>query len=112
MTTSKSSDADDHSKAIPHFMADKIVAIPFPVRPRHVQYGPLARVLDFLAWKDRLANEVDCHAKETLEQIEKLSIAEMKLWLIRRLLEIYDHGDHKDLYRLYEILHEKSPDGA
>jgi hypothetical protein len=115
MIASKSGDAGNHSKAVSKSKIEKVVAIPFPVRPRQVRYGPLAKIFDFLAWKNchsGEASEADDSTSKTLEQIMKLSLAEQKLWLIRGILEIYDFGDRKEFYKLYEILCEKSPDSA
>lgn len=112
MITSESGEIDNPSTAVSKSTIDKVVAIPFPVCPRRVHYGPLAKVLDFLTWKNRLNSEADHSINKTLEEIAKLSIAEQKLWLIRRILEIYDYGDRKDLYNLCEILYEESPDRA
>lgn len=75
----------------------------------------LQRYSIFWDWKNchnGEANEADDSPSKTVEQITKLPIAEQKLWLIRRILKIYDFGNQKDFYKLYEILCEKSPDGA
>src|ERR1044071_1595078 len=81
---------------------DNIVVIPSPVLPRRVAYGPLAKVLDFLAWKNSHDTEADECGSKTLEQVMKLSIAEQQLWAIRMIFEMYDRGDRKDFYKLYE----------
>lgn len=115
MIASKSGDVGNHTKAVPKSIIDKVVAIPFPVRPRQVRYGPLAKVFDLLAWKNchnGEASEADESTSKTLEQITKLPIAEQQIWVIRKLLEIYDSGDREGLQKLYEILCEKSSDGA
>lgn len=115
MIASKSGDFGNHSKATPKFIIDKVVAIPFPVHPRHVRYGPLAKVFDFLAWKschNGEDSEADDSTSKTLEQITKLPIAEQQIWVIRKLLEIYDSGDREGLQKLYEILCGKSSDSA
>lgn len=91
---------------------DNIIAIPFPIYPRRVQHGQVAKILDFSAWKSCQKSEADNSTNETLEQIMKLSIAEQKIWVIRRLLEIYDYGDRKDLHKICEILYGEVPDGA
>jgi hypothetical protein len=89
-----------------------IIAIPFPIYPRRVRHGQIAKILDFSAWKSCHKSEVDDSTNETLEQIMKLSIAEQKIWVIRRLLEIYDCGDRGDLRKICEILYGEVPDGA
>jgi hypothetical protein len=115
MIPSKSGDIGNHSKAVSKSIINKVVAIPFPVHPRQVRCGPLAKVFDFLAWKNchnREASEADGSTDKTLEQITKLPITEQQIWVIRKLLEIYDSGDKEGLQRLYEILCEKSSDSA
>lgn len=112
MITSKSSGVELASKAVPQPVLDKVVAIPFPVFPHRVRYGPNARVFDFSAWKDCHHSEADDSTSDALEQIMKLSLAEQKLWVIRRVLEIYDFGDRKSFYKLYKILCDKPPDSA
>jgi hypothetical protein len=99
---------------------DNIVAIPFPVYPRPVIYGELAKVLDFLTWKEQHkmtkgngesqngANGED----KTIEEVKKLSLAEQKLWVIKRLLEVFEYADREDLDKLYEILSKEPPNGA
>lgn len=89
-----------------------IIAIPFPIYPRRVRQGQAAKILDFSDWKESHKNGADDRGDETLEQIMKLSIAEQKLWVIRRLLEIYDRGDRGDLHKICEILYGEAPDGA
>jgi hypothetical protein len=91
---------------------DNIVVIPSPVLPRRVGCGPLAKVLDFLAWKNSHTREGDESANKTLEQVMKLSIAKQQLWAIRTIFEMYDRGNRKDFYKLYEILCERSTDPA
>ena len=112
MITSEGSGVEPVNKAVPQTVIDKVVAIPFPVFPRRVRYGPIAKVFDFSAWKDCHHSEVDASTSDALEQIMKLSLAEQKLWLIRRVLEIYDFGDRKSFYNLYEILCDNFPDSA
>jgi len=112
MIAPESNDVGNHSMAVEQSIIDKVVAIPFPVLPRRVGRGPLAKVLDFLAWKNSPNSEADECASKTLEQVMKLSIAEQQLWAIRMIFEIYDRGDRKDFYKLYEILCENSPDPA
>jgi hypothetical protein len=98
-------------------LPDKVVAIPFPMHPRRVIYGELAKVLDFLTWKERhkmtkgngeATNGKNSEAK-TIEEVKKLSLAEQKLWVIKRLLEVFEYADREDLEKLYEILSEKEP---
>jgi len=101
-----------YSKAVEQYITDKVVAIPFPVLPRRVERGPLAKVLDFPAWKNSHDSEGDERASKTLNQVMKLNIAEQQLWAIRMIFEMYDRGDRKDFYKLYEILCENSPDPA
>lgn len=48
MIASKSGELGNHRKAETKYIIDKVVAIPFPVGPRQVRYGPLAKVFDFL----------------------------------------------------------------
>ena len=96
---------------------DKVVALPFPIYPRRVLYGELAKVLDFIAWKERNMVKTNGEAEngeneKTLEELQKLSIAEQKLWLIKRLLEVMEYADREDLQRLYEILTKEPPEGA
>jgi hypothetical protein len=112
MITSKSSDVEHDGKAVPRPLIDKVVAIPFPVFPRRVRYGPIAKVFDFSAWKDCHHSAANDSTSDALEQIMKLSLAEQKLWVIRRVLEIYDFGDRESFYNLYEILCDNSPDSA
>jgi hypothetical protein len=105
-------DRNSYSEASTQFIVSKVVAIPFPIYPRRVQYGQFAKVLDFSAWKNCHESEADDSTNETLEQVMKLSLAEQKLWVIRRLLEIYDYRDKGDLHRICEILYGEVPDGA
>jgi hypothetical protein len=96
---------------------DKVVALPFPIFPRRVLYGELAKVLRFIAWKERNMAKTNGEAEKgkdqkTLEEIQKLSIAEQKLWVIKRLLEVIEYADREDLQRLYEILTREPPEGA
>lgn len=96
---------------------DNVVAIPFPIFPRRILYGELAKVLDFIAWKERNMAKTNGEAengedKKTLEEIQKLSIAEQKLWVIKRLLEVLEYADREDLQKLYEILTKEPPEGA
>ena len=112
MITSEGSGVEPVNKAVPQTVIDKVVAIPFPVFPRRVRYGPIAKVFDFSAWKDCHHSEADDSTSDALERIMKLSLAEQKLWLIRRVLEIYDFGDRESFYNLYEILCDNSPDSA
>ena len=97
--------------------SDNIVAIPFPIQPRCISYAESAKVIDFTDWRQRHFLETRVEAEQgaradSLEELEKLSLAEQQIWLIRKLLEIYDSGDRANLHRLYEILCEKSPDSA
>lgn len=112
MITSKGSGIGHASKAVPQPVIDKVVAIPFPVFPRRVRYGPIAKVFDFSTWKNCHHSEADDSTSDELEQILKLSLAEQKLWVIRRVLDIYDFGDRESFYNLYEILCDNSPDSA
>ena len=112
MITSEGSDVEHDGKAVPRPIIDKVVAIPFPVFPRRVRYGPIAKVFDFSAWKDCHHSEVVAGTSDALEQIMKLSLAEQKLWVIRKVLEIYDFGNRKSFYKLYKILCDKPPDSA
>jgi hypothetical protein len=100
MITSEGSGVGHASKAVPQPVIDKVVAIPFPVFPRRVRYGSIAKVFDFSAWKDCHYRKADDSTSDALEQIMKLSLAEQKLWVIRRILEIYDFGDRKSFYKL------------
>ena len=98
-------------------LVDKIVALPFPIFPRRVLYGELAKVLDFIAWKERNMAKTNGEAEnggdqKTLEELQKLSLAEQKLWVIKRLLEVMEYADREDLQRLYEILTKEPPEGA
>ena len=112
MITSEGSGVGPANKAVPQTVIDKVVAIPFPVFPRRVRYGPIAKVFDFSAWKDCHHSEADDSTSDALERIMKLSLAEQKLWAIRKVLEIYDFGDRKSFYKLHEILCDKPPDSA
>ena len=112
MITSKIGDAGHDIQAIPQLSIDKVVAIPFPVFPRRVHYGSIAKVFDFSAWKDCHHSAADDSTSDALEQIMRLSLAEQKIWVIRRVLEIYDFGDLENFYNLYEILCDNSPDSA
>lgn len=49
---------------------------------------------------------------QTVEEIKKLSLAEQKLWVIKRILEVFEYADQEDLDKLYEILANDKPDGA
>ncbi|HKP85738.1 MAG TPA: hypothetical protein VJZ26_06565 [Blastocatellia bacterium] len=46
---SNSDDTADNSKVTSQSLISKVVAIPFPIAPRHVLYGPLAKVINFKA---------------------------------------------------------------
>lgn len=96
---------------------DNVVAIPFPMYPRRVIYGELAKVLDFLNCKERHMvkgnGETDNGANgKTVEEVRKLSVAEQKLWVIKRLLEVFEYADQEDLEKLYEVLSKEPPKGA
>ena len=112
MAKSNSNDRSNYRGILTRFIVSKVVAIPFPIYPRRVRQGQIAKILDFSDWKKRHKSEADKSTNETLDQIMKLSIAEQKLWVIRRLLEIYDYGDRKDLHKICEILYGEVPDGA
>jgi hypothetical protein len=93
------------------------VAIPFPIHPRRIVCAESAKILDFIDWKHRHCLETSGYAERgekagSLEELEKLSLAEQQIWVIRRLLEVYDSGDSANLSKLYEILCHKSPDSA
>jgi hypothetical protein len=49
---------------------------------------------------------------KTIEEVKKLSLAEQKLWVIKRLLEVFEYADREDLDKLYEILSKEPPNGA
>src|SRR5262249_46660177 len=69
---------------------DKVVALPFPIYPRRVIYGRLAKVIDFLAWKKRMGKtngEAENDHSETLEDLKKMSPEAQKLWLIKKILK-------------------------
>jgi hypothetical protein len=48
---------------------NNIIAIPFPVSPRCVRHGQIAKILDFSAWKSCHKSEAGDSTNETLEQI-------------------------------------------
>lgn len=99
------------------FGLDNIVAIPFPILPRQEIYGESARMLDFIDWKQRsiikTGGKVDPGANmKSVEELEKLSQAELQIGAIRMLLKMYDSGDREGLLKVYKILCDKSPDSA
>jgi hypothetical protein len=100
-----------------HSPLDNIIAIPFPVYPRRVIYGELAKVLDFLTWKEKHMTKTNGGTDNgtngnDIEEIKKLSLAEQKLWVIKRLLEVFEYADKEDLDKLYEILSKEPPNGV
>ena len=116
MIRSKNSKNDRNDVNLrPH--SDNVVAIPFPIEPRRILYGQSAKMLDLVKWKQRsvirVNKETDHGGKDkSIEELEKLSQAEQQIWVIRKLLEMYDSGDSESLQKLYEILCNKSPDSA
>lgn len=100
-------------------LPDKVIAIPFPMYPRRVIYGELAKVFDFLTWKERHMTKGNGEAQngsngheQTIEEVKKLSVAEQKLWVIKRLLEVFEYADQEDLDKLYEVLSKTPPESA
>jgi hypothetical protein len=92
---------------------DKVVAIPFPVYPRRVIYGRLAKVIDFLAWKKRMGKtngEAENNHNETLEELKKMSPEAQKLWLIKKILQMAEFADTEDMEQLYDIIMKKHQD--
>ena len=49
---------------------------------------------------------------QTVEEVKKLSLAEQKLWVIKRLLEVFEYADQEDIDKLYDILSKDPPEGA
>jgi hypothetical protein len=89
-----------------------VVAIPFPIYPRRVIYGRLAKVFDFLAWKKRMGktNGEAENNNETLEELKKMSPEAQKLWVIKKILEMAEFADPEDIEHLYEIIMKKHND--
>jgi len=82
--------------------------------PRRVVYGELARVLDFIQWKQRMTKTNGETNGEELDEILKLPEAEQKLWLIQKVFQVLQEADAEDLEALYRVLtrKDKPPDGA
>lgn len=90
-----------------------VIALPFPMRPRRVVYGELARVLDFIQWKQRMT-KTNGESNGEENDILNLPEADQKLWLIQKMFEVLKDADAQDLEALYRVLtkKDKPPEGA
>ena len=93
-----------------------VVAIPFPVWPRRVVYGELAKVLDYIEWKrvmGKTNGETNGEHSEEYERVLSLSEDKQKLWLIQRMFEVLKDADREDLEEIFRVLtKDRKPPGA
>jgi hypothetical protein len=92
----------------------KVVVLPFPFEPRTIQFGDLAKVLDFVAWKDSHmpktngeANgngEANAKPGKSKEELEQMSAAEKKLYVLSRLFEVLKEANEEDVQTILDVL--------
>jgi len=102
---------------LPELPGPNVIAIPFPIEPHTLKYRTVAKIFDFLAWKRKMTekngktNGKTNGESTTLEEFGQMSPSEQKLFVIRKLVEVMDQLDNKDIAELYRIL-TKPENGA
>jgi hypothetical protein len=102
---------------LPELPGPNVIVLPFPIEPHTIKYRTVAKILDFIAWKRKMTeNNGKTNGKtngedKTLEEFEQMGPSDQKLFVIRKLLEVMDQLDNKDIADLYRIL-TKPDNGA
>ena len=89
-----------------------IVALPLPLQSRTIEYGDLAKVLDFVAWKDAHMpksngepnGNSEAKPRKSKQELEQMNAAERKLYVLSRLFEVLKEADEGDVQRILDVL--------